>query len=70
MRPSRPVVERERIRAHHVLDRLLDLLCCHAPSSGSLRLQFDRQGRLHVEARDITADTEALLTGRVEERNI
>jgi hypothetical protein len=71
MRGGRPAVaERERARAHAVLDRLLDLLCSHAPSSGSLRLHYDRQARLHVEARDIAADTDALLTMRQEKSNI
>ena len=58
---SRVIRPPERERAHQVLDRLLDLLAPHAPSSGVLRLRFDRDGRLHLETRDMVADLEHLV---------
>ncbi len=56
------IAERDRIRAHHALDRLLELLAQHPPSSGALRIRFDRQGALHLEWRDVVAELGNLLT--------
>ncbi len=54
--------EAERARAHRALDRLFDLLLMHPPSSGTLRIRFDRQGHLHLEWRDVVAELDGLLT--------
>ena len=59
--------ERDRERARHYLDRLLDLLAKHPPSSGALRIRFDRQGRLHLEWRDVVAELDGLLTHEPEQ---
>lgn len=62
--------EAERARAHLALDRLLDLLLEHPPSSGALRVRFDRHGRLHLEWRDVVAELEGLLTHGGEESTL
>jgi hypothetical protein len=59
-RPSGP--EADRARAHLALDRLLDLLAAHPPSSGALRIRVDRQGHLHLEWHDVVAELDGLLT--------
>ena len=60
----------DRERAHRVLDRVLDLLATHALSGGVLRFDVDRQGRLHLKARDLVADVEVLLTSPDSKRRL
>ncbi len=62
--------EVERARAHRALDRLMELLSAHPPSSGALRLRFDRQGHLHLEWRDVVAELDGLLTRNAEESTL
>jgi hypothetical protein len=67
--PSRiPMHDRERARC--ALDRLLELLAAHPPSSGALRIRFDRQGHLHLEWRDVVAELDGLLTHDCEGRTL
>jgi len=54
--------EADRARAHRALDRLLDLLAAHPPSSGALRIRVDTQGHVHLEWRDVVAELNGLLT--------
>ncbi len=68
--PTRELTRAERERAHRALDRLLDLLKAHPPSSGALRIRVDRQGRLHLEWRDVVAELDGLLTHEDEERRL
>ncbi len=62
MSKSQEVPKADRARAHHALDRLLDLLQTHPPSSGALRIRFDRGGHLHLEWRDVVAELGGALT--------
>jgi hypothetical protein len=64
------VGEADRERAHQVLDRMLEILARNAPSSGALRVRFDRAGELHLEPRDMTAHLEGPLTPKSGERKI
>ena len=59
---SAACAERDRERARHYLDRLLDLLAKHPPSSGALRVRFDRAGRLHLEWKHVVAELDGELT--------
>ena len=62
MTEPRTLSPAEQERAHRALDRLLELLKAHPPSSGALRIRFDRQERLHLEWRDVVAELDGLLT--------
>jgi len=62
--------DHDRERAHKALDRLIDLLRRHPPSSGALRIRCDRHGRLHLEWRDVVAELGSLLTDDEERRTL
>ena len=66
-----PIAERDRARAHSVLDALMDMLASHAPSSGWMRVGFDPEGRLRLETKDFVAELgQDPLTARDRERKV
>jgi hypothetical protein len=70
MSEPRTLSPTERERAHRALDYLIELLKAHPPSSGALRIRFDRHGRLHLEWRDVVAELDGLLTREEDESTL